>query len=370
MNNKLHSIKEILLMGPGPSLPYPEVYDALGTPTLGHLDPKFIEIMDDIKAMLKVVFNTESDVIIPVSGTGSCGMEAALVNLIEPGDSVLVLENGVFGQRQYEIASRLHADVDILSFPWGTAVVPDEVEKALSKKKYKIVSMVHAETSTGVCNPAGAIGELTHSHGCCYILDTVTSLGGIPVEIDKWHVDASYSGTQKCLACPPGLSPLVLSSKAMEIIRSRKTKIPNWYLDMNLITQYWGGKQRAYHHTAPINMLYGLYQSLLLVTEETLAAVYKRHLDAHKFLVDELKELGLDMVVEEAYRLPMLNSIWIPSGVDDKSIRSRLLNEFFIEIGAGLGKFSGKVWRIGLMGNTARKENVSKLIRALHEVLK
>lgn len=369
MNNKLNSIKEILLMGPGPSLPYPQVYEALGSPTLGHLDPKFIEIMDEIKAMLKVVFNTGSDVIIPVSGTGSCGMEAALVNLIEPDDPVLILENGVFGQRQYEIASRLRADADILSFPWGTPVVPEEVEKALNRKKYKIVSMVHAETSTGVCNPAAEIGELASTHGCCYILDTVTSLGGMPVEFDRWHVDASYSGTQKCLACPPGLSPFALSDKAMGIIRSRKTKIPNWYLDMNLITQYWGGKQRAYHHTAPINMLYGLYQSLLLITGETLESVYGRHVDAHKFLVDELTKLGLKMVVEEAYRLPMLNSVWIPNGVDDKAVRSRLLNEFFIEIGAGLGEFSGKVWRIGLMGNTARKENVSRLVGALQEIL-
>jgi alanine-glyoxylate transaminase/serine-glyoxylate transaminase/serine-pyruvate transaminase len=369
MTNKLHSIKEILLMGPGPSMPYSEVYKALGAPTLGHLDPKFIEIMDEIKSMLKIVFTTESDVIIPVSGTGSCGMEAALVNLIEPGDPVLILENGVFGQRQHEIATRLQAVVDKLSFPWGTPVIPGEVEKALKKKKYKVVSMVHAETSTGVCNPAAEIGELAYTYGCCYILDTVTSLGGMPVEFDKWHVDASYSGTQKCLACPPGLSPLALSSKAMEVIRSRKTKIPNWYLDMNLITQYWGGKKRAYHHTAPINMLYGLYQSLLMVIGESLDVVYRRHMDAHTFLVEELENLGLDMVVEEAYRLPMLNSVWIPDGIDDATARSRLLNEFSIEIGAGLGEFSGKVWRIGLMGNTARRENVSRLVRAFKEVL-
>src|SRR6056297_1090609 len=268
MENKIKGIEEILLMGPGPSLTHPRVYSAMSRPTLGHLDPYFIQIMDDIKAMLQKLFQTNNNLTIPVSGTGSAGMEAAFVNLIEKGDPVLVLINGVFGKRMLDIAQRLGADADSIDFKWGTPVTTDEVETQLKKKKYKIVAMVHAETSTGVYSPAEEVGKLVKDHGAFFILDTVTSLGGMEVAVDKWHVDAVYSGTQKCLSCPPGLAPVSFSDRAVAAVKARKTKVPNWYLDLTMIINYWEGATRAYHHTAPINMLYGLYQALYLIFEE------------------------------------------------------------------------------------------------------
>jgi len=370
MENKLKGIEEVLLMGPGPSLTYPEVYEALAMPTLGHLDPYFIEIMDGIKGMLQEIFQTKNELTIPVSGTGSAGMETVLVNLIEPGDSVLVVINGVFGKRQLDIAQRLGADADALEFQWGTPVIPAEVEAKLRKKKYKIVAMVHAETSTGVRNPAEEVGRLVKEHGAFYILDTVTSLGGIEIAVDKWGVDAIYSGTQKCLSCPPGLSPVSFSPEAVDFIMNRKTKVPNWYLDMSMVANYWAGKKRAYHHTAPINMLYGLYAALHVVLEEGLEKVYRRHGEMHKKLAAGLEDLGIKMVVEPEFRLPMLNSVWIPEGVDDAEGRSRLRYDHLIEIGGGLGDFAGKVWRIGLMGNTAREEYVDRLLKALADIIK
>jgi alanine-glyoxylate transaminase/serine-glyoxylate transaminase/serine-pyruvate transaminase len=370
MENKLKGIDEILLMGPGPSLTYPEVYEALKRPTLGHMDPYFIEIMDDIKVMLQKVFQTKNDLTIPVSGTGSAGMEAALVNLIEKGDPVLVLINGVFGKRQLDIAQRLGADADSIEFTWGTPVDPDRVAEQLGKKKYKLAAMVHAETSTGVCSPAAEVGKLVKSHGALFVLDTVTSLGGMEVAVDKWGVDAVYSGSQKCLSCPPGLSPVSFSPKAVDLIMNRKTKVPNWYLDMSMVANYWAGKKRAYHHTAPINMLYGLYEALYVVLEEGLEKVYARHLDMHKRLVAGLDKLGIKMMVEPQYRLPMLNAVWIPEGIDDAEGRKKLRYDYGIEVGGGLGDFAGKVWRIGLMGNTARPQHVDRLLKALEEMIK
>jgi len=369
MSNKLDAVHEVLLMGPGPSCVYPEVYRALARPTLGHLDPLFITIMDDIKALLRTLMQTANHATLPMSGTGSAGMEAAFVNLVEPGDAVLVLVNGVFGKRMAEVAGRLRAQVDVLEFEWGTPVVPERVAGKLKAKSYALVAVVHAETSTGVRNPVAEIGKLVKPTGALYLVDAVTSLGGITVQMDAWGIDALYSGTQKCLSCPPGLAPLSCSERALAKLRGRKTQVPNWYLDLSLLLSYWEGAKRAYHHTAPINMLYGLYQALQCVKAEGLENVYARHRQMHDLLVAELGKLGLEMLVEPAYQLPMLNAVKVPAGVDEAGVRARLLGEHRIEIGAGLGPLAGKIWRVGLMGHTAREANVRRLIEALRAEL-
>jgi alanine-glyoxylate transaminase/serine-glyoxylate transaminase/serine-pyruvate transaminase len=307
---------------------------------------------------------------IPVSGTGSAGMETCFVNLIERGDPVLILINGVFGRRMQDVANRLGACVDSLEFEWGTPVIPERVEEKLRTADYKIVAVVHAETSTGVRNPVEQISQMLKGKDALFLVDTVTSLGGIKVAVDEWGVDALYSGTQKCLSCPPGLAPVTFSARAVDMILNRDTKVPNWYLDISMLTQYWGGKSRVYHHTAPVNMIYALYQALLIVVEEGLENVFKRHADNHLLLVRGLEDMGLEMLVHSDYRLPMLNSIRIPEGVNDKEVRTRLRSEYKIEIGAGLGPLAGKIWRIGLMGHTARPENVDRVITALREILK
>jgi alanine-glyoxylate transaminase / serine-glyoxylate transaminase / serine-pyruvate transaminase len=368
MNNLLDNIEEILLMGPGPSCVPPEVYSALGKKTLGHLDPYFLEIAEEVKALLRRIMNTGNEFTIPVSGTGSAGMEACFVNLVEPDDRVLILINGTFGMRMQDVATRLRARVDVLEFPWGTPVVPEEVKKKIEHESYKIIAVVHAETSTGVRNPVAEIGALLKGNDAIYLVDTVTGLGGIEVLMDRWNCDAMYSGTQKCLSCPPGLSPLSFSEKAMAKLNARKTKVPNWYLDLTMIANYWG-QNRIYHHTAPINMIYGLYQALLLIEEEGYEKVFRRHLEAHRALAKGLADLGLQMFVEEAYRLPMLNLVRIPEGVDEALVRRRLRQEFKIELGASLGPLAGKTWRVGLMGHTARIENVSRFLGALKQVL-
>jgi alanine-glyoxylate transaminase/serine-glyoxylate transaminase/serine-pyruvate transaminase len=368
MSNSLESIQEVLLMGPGPSCVPPEVYEALSRPTIGHLDPKFIGIMDEIKDLLQQVMKTGNRLTIPISGTGSAGMEACFVNLVEPGDEVLILINGVFGMRMQDVATRLGANVDTLEFEWGTPVLPERVKEQLDKKDYCIVAVVHAETSTGICNPIAEIAELVNAKGSLFLVDTVTSLGGMPVEADAWHVDAMYSGTQKCLSCPPGLAPITFSERAVEKTMKRKTKVPNWYLDLSMIVNYWEGSKRAYHHTAPINMLYGLYQALRCIVDEGLENVFNRHSESHLALVQSLGAMGLDMLVEPEYRLPMLNAVKIPEGVDEAQVRKRLLEEHQIEIGAGLGPLAGKIWRIGVMGHTARIENIERLTKALAEV--
>ncbi len=365
MANSLDTLTETLLMGPGPSCVPPAVYQALARPTIGHLDPRFIGIMDEIKAMLRTVMQTENEWTLPISGTGSAGMETCFVNLVEPGDRVLVLQNGVFGMRMADVAARLRADVDVLEFPWGTPVLADVVQQKLAGKPYSIVAVVHAETSTGVCNPVAEIGGLVGPTGALYLVDTVTSLGGMPVSMDDWGCDALYSGTQKCLSCPPGLSPVSLSQRAVDKLRSRKTKVPNWYLDLTLITSYWEGATRAYHHTAPINMLYGLYQALHCILDEGLEHVFARHRAAHEQLADGLADIGLSLLVEPSARLPMLNAVNVSEGVDEAAVRKTLLQQHDIEIGAGLGPLAGKIWRIGLMGHTARPQNVARLLAAL-----
>jgi len=369
MKNLLESIDEVLLMGPGPSCVPPEVYTALSRKTLGYLDTYLLTIMDELKEMLRLIMKTRNEVTFTLSGTGSAGMEAAFVNLVEPGDRVLIPVNGFFAARMQEVATRLGANVDILEFPWGTPVLPEVVEKKIRQEAYRIVGVIHAETSTGVRNPIAEIGALLKGKETIYVVDAVTSLGGLDIKMDDWGIDVLYSCTQKCLCCPPGLSPLSFSEKAMAKLTGRKTKVPNWYLDLSLIANYWG-KNRVYHHTTPSNMVYGLYQALLLILEEGLEKVFQRHKENQLALVKGLEELGMKMLVEEPFRLPMLNAVRVPDGIDELAVRRRLRSEFKIEIGGGLGLLAGKVWRIGLMGYTSRKENVDRLLKALKEVLK
>ncbi len=365
MANLLDSIKPTLLMGPGPSCVFDEVYAAMAKPTLGHLDPYFIKIMDAIKDQLRTVMNTKNAVTMPMSGTGSAGMETAFVNVIEKGDRVLVIINGVFGKRMEDVAGRLGAQVDVLEFPWGTPVVPEKVAEQLKKGPYSLVAVVHAETSTGVRNPVQEIGDLVAPTGALYLVDCVTSLGGIPVEMDKWHCDILYSGTQKCLSCPPGLAPVSFSQRAVDKLKARKTKVPNWYLDLSMIINYWEGNSRAYHHTAPINMEYALYAALDVVLKEGLENSFARHKAMHERLGQGLEKLGITFFVDKDFRLPQLNAVTIPAGVDEAAVRAKLLKDHAIEIGSGLGPLAGKIWRIGLMGHTARPENVDKLLAAL-----
>jgi alanine-glyoxylate transaminase/serine-glyoxylate transaminase/serine-pyruvate transaminase len=369
MTNALASIPEILLLGPGPSSTAPEVYAALSRPTLGHLDPTFIGIMDETKQLIQAVAQTQNAVTFPVSGTGSAGMETGFVNFVEHGDNVLILQNGVFGTRMKDVAQRLGANVDSLDFAWGTPVVVSEVKAALEKKKYDLIAVVHAETSTGVANPLNDISEAVRGSGALFLVDGVTSLGGIPVTLDAWGADIFYSGTQKCLACPPGLSPFSASERAIAKLKARKTKVPNWYLDLSMIVNYWEGAKRAYHHTAPINMIYGLYAALQRVVNEGLPATFARHTAAHEQLVAGVEPMGLQMLVQPGFRLPMLNAITVPEGVDEAAVRARLLTEHQIEIGAGLGPLAGKIWRIGLMGYNARPEVVERVLGALRKVL-
>jgi alanine-glyoxylate transaminase/serine-glyoxylate transaminase/serine-pyruvate transaminase len=365
----LNGVEDVLLMGPGPSMVHESVYKALSVSTLGHLDPYFIQIMDMVKSQLQQVFQTGNRLTIPMSGTGSAGMETSFVNFIESGDPVLILINGVFGMRQKDVAERLGARVDTLEYEWGTPILVDEVADKLRQNNYKIVAMVHAETSTGAANPVQAIGELVKGTDSLFLVDTVTSLGGMEVAVDKWGIDIIYSGTQKCLSCPPGLAPVSVSERAVGILHNRETKVPNWYLDLTMIINYWEGQKRAYHHTAPINMIYALHQSLYNLLEEGLENAWARHAENHKTLVAGLEAQGLTMFVDPDHRLPMLNAVVVPNGVDEAVVRSRLRKEFLIEIGAGLGPMAGKVWRIGLMGETCRPENVDRILSALKEIL-
>ena len=370
MDNLLKGIDEILLMGPGPSSIHPEVYKALSRDTLGHLDPYFIKIMDEIQILQQDVMNTKNRLTLPISGTGSAGMETCFVNLIEPKDRVLILINGVFGKRMEEVSNRLGANVDTLEFEWGTPIDVKTVKEKLETESYKIVAVVHAETSTGVQNPISEISSLLKGTDSFYLVDVVTSLGGMEVRLDDWCIDATYSGSQKCLSCPPGLAPVSFSDRAFSAVVNRKNKVPNWYFDMSLIGQYWRqARKRVYHHTAPVNLLYALYQSLLLFKEEGAGNVLKRHMDCHLALKEGFKELELELFVEEPYRLPMLNAVSIPNGIDDAEVRRKLRMNHKIEIGGGLGPLAGKVWRIGIMGHTARINNVERLLKALDKIL-
>ena len=358
-----------ILLGPGPSDVAPRVLLAMAQPTIGHLDPVFLQLMDEIRTGLQQVFRTRNEMTLALSGTGSAGMEAIFVNLVEPGDRVLISINGVFGGRMKDVASRCGAEVQTVDAPWGRIIDQDRMIDAIRSFKPRVVAIVHAETSTGVHQPVDRIGKAAHDQGALFLLDCVTSLGGLPVEIDAWGVDAAYSGTQKCLSCPPGLSPATFSARAIERLAARKTKVQSWYLDINMLRQYWG-QERFYHHTAPINMLYGLHEALAAVVEEGLEQRFARHRQMHELLRAGLKELGIDYVSQEGHHLPMLNAVRIPAGVDDAKTRRRLLDEFGIEIGGGLGDFKGKAWRIGLMGSSATQRNVTLLLAALARVMK
>lgn len=359
------------LLGPGPSDVPQRLLDAMARPTVGHLDPSFVRMMDEVKDLLRYAFQTNNEMTMAVSAPGSAGMEMCFVNLVEPGDKVIVCRNGVFGGRMLENVTRIGGEAVVLDFEWGKPIEPSVVEDALkAHSDAKIVAFVHAETSTGVRSDAEALAKLAQNYGCLTIVDTVTSFGGIPVLVDEWGLDAVYSGSQKCLSCTPGLSPVTFSEKALAKITNRKTKVQSWFLDLNLVMGYWGkGAKRAYHHTAPINALYGLHEALVMLQEEGLENVWKRHRANHLLLKDALAPLGLEFFVDEPYRLPQLNAMTIPSGVDDAGTRKRLLNEHNLEIGGGLGPMAGQLWRIGLMGHSSRKENIDKLVEALQAVL-
>jgi alanine-glyoxylate transaminase / serine-glyoxylate transaminase / serine-pyruvate transaminase len=356
-------------MGPGPSDIPPRVLQALAAPTVGHLDPYFLQIMNETQQMLREVFRTENPLTMSVSGTGSAGMEACVVNLIEPGDRMVVCVNGVFGTRMADVAARCGAEVTTIERPFGEVFTPEEVEEVVKRVQPRVLGIVHAETSTGALQPLEEISNIVHENYGLLLVDCVTSLGGLPVEIDGWNVDAAYSGTQKCLSCPPGLAPVTFSPRAVEVMDARTTKVASWYLDMSMVRNYWSDKSRAYHHTAPINMNYGLHEALRIVLEEGLDARFDRHRRNHLALRAGLEALGVEFAVAEQHRLPMLNAVRIPAGVDDKQVRSQLLSEYGIEIGGGLGPLAGKTWRIGLMGETSTQRNVLLLLAALESCL-
>ncbi|XOV79479.1 MAG: pyridoxal-phosphate-dependent aminotransferase family protein [Aestuariibacter sp.] len=359
------------LMGPGPSDVNPQVLAALAKPTIGHLDPLFIGLMEEVKELLQYAFQTNNEFTIAVSAPGSAGMETCFVNLVEPGEKVIVCINGVFGGRMKENVTRCGGEAIVVEQAWGRAVDPDAVEDALkAHPDAKFLAFVHAETSTGACSDAKTLCALAQKYDCLSIVDAVTSLGGIELRVDEWGIDAIYSGSQKCLSCVPGISPVSLSPKAVEKIKQRKTPVQSWFLDQTLVMGYWSGEgKRSYHHTAPVNSIYALHESLLLLQQETLPAAWERHQMQHAQLAAGLQELGLEFVVPESERLPQLNTVTIPDGIDDAQVRNYLLNEFNLEIGAGLGAFAGKAWRIGLMGYGAKSENVALCLAALKKAL-
>lgn len=361
-----------LLMGPGPSDVHPRILAAMARPTLGHLDPDFQGLMEDIKTGLKRAFQTEHKMTYPVSAPGSAGMETCFVNLVEEGDKVVIVKHGVFGERMRQNVLRAGGEPIMVEFDWGTAPDLNLVEDALKQNGYaKILAFVHAETSTGVRADAAALCRLAKEYDCLSIVDAVTSLAGIPVCVDEWGIDAIYSGSQKCLSCTPGLSPVSFSEAALEKIRNRKSTVRSWFLDLTLVMDYWEGEGgRSYHHTAPVNALYGLHESLVMLFEEGLHATFERHRMAHDMLVAGLADLGLEMFVATENRLPQLNAVTVPVGVDEAAVRTRMLNDHGIEIGAGLGPLAGKIWRIGLMGNSARPEAVERCLHGLEASLK
>ncbi len=401
--NSFHPISKIL-MGPGPSDVPVRILEAMARPTIGHLDPQFIDLMDEIKALLRYAFQTEYTLTFPVSAPGSAGMETCFVNLVEPGDSVIVCVNGVFGTRMVENVTRAGGKAIVVNDEWGQPVDPQKVEEVLhTHPKAKTLAFVHAETSTGVLSDAKTLCALAQAHGCLTIVDAVTSLGGVPVKVDEWGVDAIYSGTQKCLSVPPGLSPISFGPRAIAVLEARKTPVQSWFLDLSLVMNYWQGARsnserqhrdsaeeksarsnserqhrdsatknpaRSYHHTAPINAMYALHEGLLMLREEGLDAAFARHQTCHEHLRDGLEALGFSFLVDKAYRLPQLNTVCIPTGVSDEAaIRKALLEKHNLEIGAGLGALAGKAWRIGLMGASASRGNVDKCLGALKEEL-
>ena len=356
-----------ILLGPGPSPVDDRVLAAMSAPLLGHLDPLFLRCMDDVQSLLRYVFETENRVTIPISATGSAGMEAALVNVIEPGDEVVVCINGVFGQRMRDIVERAGGKPVVVEAQWGEAIDVDKIEAALNSSKPRALALVHAETSTGVLQDLTGLADLAHSRDALLIVDAVTSLGGHPVGVDRNGIDICYSGTQKCLGAPPGLSPITFNERAIDRIRARRNKVQSWYLDITLVEQYWG-EDRTYHHTAPISMNYALREALRLIHEEGLEARWRRHELNHRALVAGIEAMGLQMAVAAGHRLWSLNAVSVPEGVDDARVRARLLEED-IEIGGGLGPLKGRIWRIGLMGSGSTRENVRLVLDALHRAL-
>lgn len=357
-----------LLLGPGPSEIHPRVLAALAEPTVGHLDPYYLTLMNDMQRLLRGVFRTENQMTMAVSATGSAGMECTVVNLIEPGDAMLVCVNGVFGARMADVATRAGAKVTRIDRPWGEIFEPAQLKEALAKARPKVVGIVMAETSTGASQPLEEIAKLVHDAGALLLVDTVTALGGMPVEVDAWQIDAIYSGSQKCLSCPPGLAPVSFNARAMDVILHRKTPVQSWYLDVSMLARYWG-EERVYHHTAPINMTYGLYEALRIVHEEGLENCFARHALNHRALKAGLAAIGIGYAAADEHQLPMLNAVRVPAGIDDAALRRGLLERFGIEIGAGLGDFKGKVWRIGLMGHGSRAGNVLLFLSALEQLL-
>lgn len=358
-----------ILMGPGPSNVHYRVLRAMSTPMVGHLDPQFLSFMDEICDMLRDLFQTKNRLTIPISGTGSSGMETALVNFLEPGDTVIIGVNGLFGERMTDVADRCGAKVVRVEQEWGRVIEPERMIQAMkANPKAKVCAIVHAETSTGAQHPLEEIGNYCKTNEILFLVDTVTSLAGCEVKVDEWGIDICYSGTQKCLSVPPGLSPVTVSQKAMDVLRSRKKKVQSWYLDLTMIERYWG-EERFYHHTAPISMLYGLREGLRIIFEEGLQPRFERHQTLGERLKMELENLGFRPFAQEGYRLPMLNSVYLPEGAEDLPIRKRLLNEYNIEVGGGLGQLKGKIWRVGLMGETCRTKNIDYLISALKEIL-
>jgi alanine-glyoxylate transaminase/serine-glyoxylate transaminase/serine-pyruvate transaminase len=357
-----------LLLGPGPSNVDPRVLRAMAAPVIGHLDPEFLKVMDETKALLQYVFQTANYLTLPVSGTGSAGMETALCNIIEPGDRVLVCVNGLFGERMCDIVARCQGELLRIDGEWGHIIEPQQVAAALAQNNVKVMAIVHAETSTGILQPLEEISRLTHEHDALFLVDTVTSLGGCPVKVDDWDLDVVYSGTQKCLSCPPGLAPVTFSPRAEKVLDARKTKVQSWYLDMTMVRRY-GGQERFYHHTAPISMCYALREALRLVYEEGLEARWQRHELNHRALMAGLQAMSLEPFAQEGYRLPSLNTVHVPEGIEDGKVRGRLLHEYSIEVGGGLGPLKGQIWRIGLMGHNSSARTVFVFLGALEAVL-
>jgi len=358
-----------LLMGPGPSEVDPRVYRAMIQPVIGHMDALFLECLAQLQQMLRETFRTQNAITFPIAGTGSAGMEAALINFLEPRDEAAVVVGGVFAGRMCEIIERCGGKLTRIDNPWGTAADPDRVRQAVRGKKLKLLAAVHSETSTGVCQPLEPLRQIAQETGALLMVDTVSSLGGMPLEVDRWGIDICYSGSQKCLACPPGLAPITVGERAMEVLRRRRTPVQSWYLDLGMVEKYWG-PERSYHHTPPVNMLFGLHEALRLLQQEGLEASWARHRKSHLAFVAGLEALGLKMFVEDtAVRAWTVNTICVPAGVEDAKVRARLMERFQIEIAGGLGQLKGRIWRVGLMGLTATGSTVLLLLAALESVL-
>ena len=356
-------------MGPGPSDAHPRVLKAMATPLIGHLDPEFIRIMDEVKEMVRETLITKNQLTFVVSGPGSAGMETCLVNLLEPGEECIICINGVFGGRMADIAERCGAKVFKVETEWGKVTDTEQVKKALEQcKRPKLVAIVHAETSTGALQPLEEISKLVHDAGALLVVDAVTSYCGAPLKMDEWKIDALYSGSQKCLSAPPGLSPVSFSDAAVKALEKRKTKVQSWFLDLTMVKNYWEGSKRAYHHTAPVSSIFALHESLNLVLEEGLEKRWARHKLVHEYLCNQLEELGFRFVVEQKYRLPNLNAVYLPEGVDEAKWRAELLNKFNIEVGGGLGAFAGKIWRVGIMGESCTMNHVNMLVGAVRQL--